>query len=487
MWNKQFTKQVVDRLMALLFAIALVRISQGLWIGVMAILGTVWALSGKAGKALSMYFMITCMVNINPIILPMSGSFGVFARFGPLIIGLALMLKGMSLRGQSRVPLGLLMVFLLVASISSINGWAPMVSFLKIINFAVFILGFWFGLHTLSLDVDGVTCLRAAFMAFIVFLFIGSAALLPFPAISTLSGLQLAVREGNVAAINAAMKSAEQAMPLFCGVTRQSQSMAVLGGVSLSWLIADMLFVERHFSKPHLALIFVGVFLIYLSRSRVGLFSLMVGIIMVAIWLPNKIVLASYVKRHLKAGVAALLIVGIIGGVWAEISNHSISQWLRKVENVDEDNRSLSDAVTSSRQGLVEESMRDFWRNPMFGSGFQVAEYTAEYVAKSGTSMIISSPIEKGVLPVMILGETGIVGAIAFTIFLFSFYTTSSRRKLFVTLALFTVLLATNMGEATFFSPGGGGAFIWAVCIIGGYCIDMQLRNERVLREQRWQ
>lgn len=487
MWNRQFIKQVIGRFLALLLAIALVRISQGLWLGVMTILGAVWALSGKAGKALSMYFMITCMVNINPIILPMGGSFGIFARFGPMVVGLALMLKGVSLRGQSRVPLGLLMVFLCVASISSINGWAPLVSYMKIINFAVFILGFWFGLHTLSLDPEGVAYLRATFMAFIVFLIVGSAALLPFPAISTLSGLQLAVREGDVAAINAAMRSAEQAMPLFCGVTRQSQAFAIMGGVSLSWLIADMLFIEKRFAKPHLVLIAIGVFLLYLSRSRAGLFSLVMGIVMVAMWLPNKISLAHNVKRHLKTGVSVLLLVAIIGGVWAEISSNSISQWLRKVEDVDEDTRSLSDAVTSSRQGLIEESMRDFWRNPMFGSGFQVADYTAELVAKSGSAVIVSAPIEKGVLPVMILGETGIVGIIAFATFLFSFYTTSSRRKLFATAALFTVLLATNMGEATFFSPGGGGSFIWAICIIGGYCIDMHLHNERVLSVQRWQ
>ena len=326
MWNKQFIKQVLDRLLALLLAMALVRLSHGLWLGVMAIIGTVWALSGKSGKALAIYFMITCMVNINPIILPMDGSFGIFARFGPLVIGLALMLKGMSFRGQSRVPLGMIMVFLCVALVSSMNGWAPMVSYLKIINFAVFILGFWFGLNTLSLDHDGVGYLRATFMAFIVFLIVGSAALLPFPAISTLSGLQLAVREGDVAAINAAMHSAEQAMPLFCGVTRQSQALAVLGSVSLSWLMADMLFVEKHFAKPHLALIGVGIFLIYLSRSRAGLLSTMVGVVMVAIWLPNKILLASYAKRHLKVGVSTLLIIGLVGGVWAEISNDSISQ-----------------------------------------------------------------------------------------------------------------------------------------------------------------
>ncbi len=50
---------------------------------------------------------------------------------------------------------------------------------------------------------------------------------------------------------------------------------------------------------------------------------------------------------------------------------------------------------------------------------------------------------------------------------------------MYVTAALFTVLLATNMGEATFFSPGGSGGVLWTISIIGGYCIDMQLAGER--------
>ena len=81
----------------------------------------------------------------------------------------------------------------------------------------------------------------------------------------------------------------------------------------------------------------------------------------------------------------------------------------------------------------------------------------------------------------MVLGETGVIGAVVFAIFLISFYTTSCSRRLYVTAALFAVLLATNMGEATFFSPGGGGGVLWTISIIGGYCIDMNLARDRNL------
>ena len=287
--NMLLNRQVLKALFYCVLSIALTRFSRGVWIGVLTVIGTVWAMSGKSGKALSIYFLIVSMVGLNPILLPAEGSiFGYLVRFGPLIIGLALMLKGVSLPGQSRVPLGLLALYLFMAAVSSINGWAPGVSYLKIANFLVFLLGFWFGLHTLSYDTEGVEYLRVAFLAFSIFLIIGSALLLPFPGISTLSGLELALREGNVEAANAALVSMDGGIALFCGVTRQSQFFSPLCAAAITWVLADMLFIEQRFSKAHLAMIIIGTILLYLSRSRTGLLTLMVGVVVVAIYLPRK-------------------------------------------------------------------------------------------------------------------------------------------------------------------------------------------------------
>ena len=138
------------------------------------------------------------------------------------------------------------------------------------------------------------------------------------------------------------------------------------------------------------------------------------------------------------------------------------------------DQRSLSEAFTASRQGLIEMCMDDFKRRPLIGMGFQVAEYTQEY-ARGSKGLILSSPIEKGVIPIMILGETGIVGAIVFVVFLISFYFGCVNRRLFLTIMMMTVLLALNMGEATFFSPGGIGGPQWIICMVGGYTLDLML------------
>ena len=134
--------------------------------------------------------------------------------------------------------------------------------------------------------------------------------------------------------------------------------------------------------------------------------------------------------------------------------------------------------------GLIGLSMRDFKRNPMIGMGFQVAEYTRHQTR--GRGFVISASIEKGVLPVMVLGETGVLGAALFFLFLASFYYACSQRKYYITITLFSVFLVTNMGEATFFSPGGGGGFLWMMCVVGGFSLDTILLYRSNL-ETAWQ
>ena len=48
-----------------------------------------------------------------------------------------------------------------------------------------------------------------------------------------------------------------------------------------------------------------------------------------------------------------------------------------------------------------------------------------------------------------------------------------------MSIVMFTVMLATNIGEATFFSPGGVGGIIWVLCIVGGFVLDMNLIRKR--------
>ena len=173
----------------------------------------------------------------------------------------------------------------------------------------------------------------------------------------------------------------------------------------------------------------------------------------------------------------------LLGAVVIQLKGGYMSQWIRKTSDVSGDSRTLGEALTSSRFGLMAYSMYEFRRNPLLGSGFQVAEYTQDLV-RGNKGLILSAPIEKGVAPVMVLGETGILGEICFLIFLVSFYGTCARRKYTVTLALFTVFFVTNMAEATIFSPGGIGGILWMISVVGGFTIDTYLLFRQQMEKQ---
>ena len=467
--------------------VALARVSKGFILPVMTLLGVAWALMGNFGKAFSIYSMLMLMVPLNPNILPKLGMmYSLGLRFGPLLIGLALAMKGMMASKRQSLPMGMMLLFLLVALVSSVNGWCPQVSYLKLINFLVFFLGIWLGAKGLQQNEREVKILRATLLALATFLILGSMALWPFPGISTLNAVNLVSEVDDVATRNAIIMEIIDSggMALFCGVTAQSQMLSPLLACSFAWVTCDLLFVEGRFRWPHMGLLILALPLLYLTRSRLALLGLAVTLTLVYFYLPRKLALDRRMKMWLghillMGGVVLIAVVGV-----AEIRSNAITRWLRKTDDVKTDQRSLSEAFTASRQGLIEMCMDDFRRRPLIGMGFQVAEYTQQ-MAAGQKGLILSSPIEKGVIPIMILGETGVVGILVFMLFLTSFYFGCENKKLFISLTMVMVLLSLNMGEATFFSPGGIGGAQWMFCVVGGYALDLMVSSRNRALEFR--
>ena len=153
-----------------------------------------------------------------------------------------------------------------------------------------------------------------------------------------------------------------------------------------------------------------------------------------------------------------------------------MSRLIRKSNDLEGDQRTLAEAFTGSRQGKIQECLRDFHLNPLWGMGFQVIPEHVE-MFRTGQISIFSASIEKGILPLMVLGETGIIGAIAFLFFLYMFFSDASRKGYIATITLFCALLTSNMAEATFFSPGGGGGVFWMLTVGGGFIVDMSLKT----------
>ncbi len=471
--NLDIYKQTFKMLMFTVLSILLARVTRNYILPLYVAAGLICVLTNKLGWALVFYVLFPFYVILNPGVLPKVGSItGISLRAGPLLIGLMLAFTSMSRKGHHRLPFIMMVPFMMVAIVSSVDGWAPMVSMLKIINFSVFLLGLWFGTQNLQERPRDLFVLRAFFLSLAFLIVVGSILLSPFPAISYATSLGYALREGGVELAEEVYQymQEEGMKTLFCGITNQSQALAPLSACAFAFTACDMLFIERRFRVPHVALLVTAMPVLYMTRSRLALVTLMAAMVVIVFYTTRHIQMRADVRARLGQGVVLFLVFVFSLAVVSQIKSGIMSEWVRKTSDVRDDQRSLMEALTSSRMGLIGLSIKDFNRNPMIGMGFQVAEYTQ--ARTRGKGFVISASIEKGVLPVMVLGETGILGAFFFSLFLASFYYTCSQRKYHITITLFSVFLVTNMGEATFFSPGGGGGFLWMVCVVGGFSLD---------------
>lgn len=476
-----FYKKSFKILAILLLVIGAARVTAGVALVAVVLVGVFASFRNRRGVAICSYMVFPFLLAVSPFVSPKTGMVWSYViRFGHLAIAMALILSaGRTGHGSNRLPFGMMFPFLLSACVGSATGWLPMVSYMKLVNFTFFLAALWVGTQNLQNRPHDLQTIRAFLFAVVLFFILGSALVYPFPQISfatTLRGSEFFDDAQQAAAVYREIV-ASGGKTLFCGITNHSQTLAAVSVLCCLWTLCDLVFVERRMRVLHLVLVLLALPMLYMCRSRVAFITMVAGMLMISFYTVQKVNVPFLVRKQLRSGLAALIVA--IGAALAigEVDNGMVSRWLRKTNDVEGDTRSLSEAMTSSRQGLMEYSMYEFRRNPLWGSGFQVAEYNRAMV--KGQGLVLSASIEKGVLPVMVLGETGIVGSLLFLVFLVSFYVTASRRCLYVTITMFTAMFVANLGEAMFFAPGGDGSLMWMLTVVGGFAIDTVLLYER--------
>lgn len=478
----KFLKDVVKTIVFLGLIVAFCRLTKGAGAIVVALAGGCFAIQGKTDKFLNCYLLLPFMIMMNPLLLGASGSFYVLVRIGNFILIAAAILRGLTSgsRGPVRLPIGLLFVYLGAAGLSSATGWFPLISYLKLLNFVLFLAGICLAVGDLQKSVRALYQVRVIFMSFAVVVIIGSLALLPLPGIAYLTSARDVFQEGvTISDMNAAM--AERAgMKLFAGVTNHSQCLGPMSVGLTGWVLCDMLFVVRRFSRLHMAVVALSPVVFFLTRSRTAMVSFVMVLFVLFFYALGKVRMPLHTKNRVRQIFIGFFVLLSLGAVVAEVKSQTITRWLRKSEDVAGDERGLIEAVTSSRMGKVEVLMQDFHRNPLMGMGFQVSEdLLLKY--QMGRASLLSASVEKGNVFLAVLSESGIVGSAIFFAFLIQFYTACMRRRHMALLTLFTYFLAANMGEATFFSPTALGGILWMLVAIGGFAVDFSSKRRTEL------
>lgn len=456
-------------------AITFCHFTFGYGLVLVAVIGGICALRGKIGASLVIFTFMPFVTMINPLIIPRGTAFALVSRGTSLMMTISLFLAGTKRKGNERLPLGSLFFYLLVAFISSAQGWFPKISYLKILNFVAFVSGIYIGTKNINQRKDDILLIRASFLAMSCILIFGSLASLAYPPISYFTSVSYLISLEGLEYVAAKMEDGLE-WGLFTGITAHSQFLGPALACFAGWISCDMLFVEKKVKWLHFLLLIPIPVMIYMTRSRTGFITFSALLLFFMFYCIPKVKISDREREKVKSIVLAFAFFIVIAAVVSEIRSNTMSNLLRKKNDSQYDERTFVEAFTGSRMGKVHECMRDFKLNPVWGMGFQVIPEHRE-LFEQGSISYFSAPIEKGILPLMILGETGIIGAIAFLVFLFSFYAISDRKGYAATLTLFGALLTSNMAEATFFSPAGAGGVFWMITVVGGFIVDMSLKD----------
>lgn len=421
-------------------------------------------------------FVLPFVVNMNNYILSSKLPLILCERIGVPIIGVIALLicRNKTIAGRP-LPFGLLFAYCLFEVIPSAVGYSPIISYLKLLLFISFVIAVCGFCRCIAQNDRLCFNARHIMLALCLVILLGSICTIPFPAIAYPLSTRWLVREGmSLSEANAQLEiTAGTGMRLFAGIFSHSQSFGPVLSVVVCYLLCDMLFLERRIVKFHCILLIVAMICAYMTRSRTALFSLGVTCMMIGCVTVSQVRMSLRTKNNIKKVLFILTIMVVIAALILQFRNGTITKWIRK-GNVDS---TTYEAVSNSRMGAIMQQVHDFKRSPLFGCGFQVDEFSAMY-ASSGFAL--SAPVEKGLLPLVLIGEGGCVGTFIFILFLISFYVTCWKRQLVCTQAGFTAVLATNIGEATFFSPGGVGGCLWVMGIVGCYVIDVWLIKSQI-------
>lgn len=450
------------------------RVTAGFALIALILLGCLFAFSHKGGLAATCYLSIFLLQNINYAVIPQNIIGNVGCKVGYIMIALAMFVTGSGNRSE-KLPLGLLWLYLFWMSIVSATGWFPIISYLKLANYAMFVAGSVILIRFIQHSGADLLQVRAIFLAISFVMTIGSALTYPFPDICYSMDINKAARYGIFLTGEQVLDRTQQA--LFNGLTWHSQVLAPILAASFIWTACDMFFIEKRITIIHAMILFCAPILIYMTRSRTGLLTLFVALIIFFFYACRKVVMPHKLRRHINIVAGFLLAVALGSAIVLEIQDSTLTKWVRKNEDIQGDTRTLTDAVVSTRMLAVESNLDDFLESPIMGTGFQVTRNFKYIYGGIEITSLISAPCEKGITPLVVLAEGGIVGGVIFYMFVLVFYAKCVSKRRVVLVVMFTVILISNLSESTFFSPSGAGGYMWIFAFIGGLICDLAIEE----------
>lgn len=244
----------------------------------------------------------------------------------------------------------------------------------------------------------------------------------------------------------------------FQGVLNHPQAfgptMALLGAWAAGHLLG-----EKRPAWLQIALTGICLVLVVLSETRTAGLALLLGLGLAVLLTPGfagvpiRVALPGLRSKRTFL-VAALAIAGVV--VAGAKLESAVTNFISKSGRAEAG--TLLAAYEGSRGMLIERMWSNITAKPLQGIGFGVASdpLMMEIERDPVFGLPVGAPVEKGVLPVAVLEEVGVIGFFAVFLWVFMLMRRSARGG-FVPVAVGLTALLMNMGETTLFSPGGMG------------------------------
>jgi hypothetical protein len=145
----------------------------------------------------------------------------------------------------------------------------------------------------------------------------------------------------------------------------------------------------------------------------------------------------------------------------------------------------LVGSVHNSRGRQVHLAVESIGKHPLAGVGFGIAPEGVEQIVIRDPvyGLPISAPVEEGFLPLGVLSQVGVIGALSLSLFVFRLASRITAWAPLPVFAMFVMAMCLNLGEMIFFATGDLGLYLWLVV---GLCFEYSTdRRCEVLEDSR--
>lgn len=410
-------------------------------------------LAGRHPEKLIFVILVSILTLIgNPYFMPKGIVYAVCQRGLMMALGGLMMVQIFGRRNAPQLtPVLWMLPYLVYMACVSFVGWSPLISYLKLMLFSFIFIGIYAAANRAIVGQMDVRKFRSMFLAVSCVMLIGSVLVLPLGGIGYM-GAEEVLKDPTLRS-------------LFKGMTNHSQALGPITAFFGILVFADWLFSIQRMDKLYAVLMLCVPILLIKTASRTAMGAFLAGCLFLFFYFmrSRKIRIPWRGKvSQLAMGVGGLALIAVL---LVPAARNRVAKFVLKYHTEGTQVSLNTEDILYTRQGKIDECLRNWRQSPHIGNGFQVSEEMKGFRASS-LKQVLTAPVEKSTWIVAILEEGGWIGEALFVFYVIVCLALLVRRRAYIGATCFATMVVINLGEFTIFSMSGSGGSIWGLTFV---------------------